>query len=524
MVKRMRPATSGARRANANANSDASVDVDANANAVAPQVLLEVSDLLQREVDLEHFLDLILERITRALNADRGTLYLVDRDRGELVSKAAQLPELGIIRLDVGQGIAGHVAKTGETVNVPHTTGDARFFGGIDRKTGYRTVSCLAVPMRDRSGGVIGVVQVLNKRQGTFDHDDERLLMALTAQASAAVEATSLGPALRRFEHGSLPVPPLAYRFNRIVGESDPMRAVYALTEKAAATSANVLIRGESGTGKELIARAVHVNSKRSGMPFVKVDCAALPAGLIENEFFGHERGAFTGADARAEGKFEAASGGTVFIDELGELPLSVQGKLLGVLQDREFTRVGGNRPIQADVRVVAATNRDLQKMVAEGRFRADLYYRIKVVEIVLPPLRARGADDIARLVRHFVDTFAKKHDKHVTGITDEALSRLVQHPWPGNVRELENCLESAVVLSDEGPLRPEHLPLPSTIGFEPASGSSAKAVVKTMAQVEREAIETALEAAGGNRTQAAKLLAIGRNTLLRKLKEYELE
>jgi Nif-specific regulatory protein len=489
--------------------------------AASPSVLLGIGDLLQQEVDLERLLALILDRITHALKADRGTLYLVDRPRGELFSRAAQLPEGGEIRLAVGQGIAGHVAKTGETVNVPLTTQDPRFFGGIDRRTGYRTHSVLCVPLLDRAGGVIGVLQVLNKQRGSFDLGDERLLHGLAAEAAAALEATSLGPALHPFDVGSDPAPPLAYRFNRIVGESGPMRQVYALTEKAAATQANVLIRGESGTGKALIARAVHVNSRRRDKPFVKVDCAALPPGLIENELFGHERGAFTGADARAPGRFDVAAGGTLFIDELGELPLDVQGKLLGVLQDREFTRVGGTRPVKADVRVVAATHRDLAQMVAEGRFRADLYYRVKVVEIVLPPLRERGAHDIARLVRNFVDAFCKKHEKSVTGITDDAVARLVAHPWPGNVRELENCLESAVVLSDGGPLRPEHLLLPG-VSRQGLTGSERRAV-RTLAQAEREAIDAALEAAAGNRTRAANLLGIGRNTLLRKLKGYGL-
>jgi len=487
--------------------------------AGASGVLLGIGDLLQQEVDLERLLALILDRITHALAADRGTLYLVDRPRGELFSRAAQLPEGGEIRLAVGQGIAGHVAATGETINVPRTSNDPRFFEGIDRRTGYRTHSVLSVPIRDREGGVMGVLQVLNKRSGSFDRADEQLLHSLAAEAAAALEATSLGPALRAFDLGTDPAPPLAYRFNRIVGESGPMRQVYALTEKAAKTLANVLIRGESGTGKALIARAIHVNSKRADRPFVKVDCAALPAALIENELFGHERGAFTGADTRTAGRFEAAHGGTLFIDELGELPLSVQGKLLGVLQDREFTRVGGTKPVKADVRVVAATHRDLVQMVAEGRFRADLYYRIKVVEIAIPPLRARGAHDIARLVRHFVDAFGKKHGKSVTGVTDEAMARLVAHPWPGNVRELENCLESAVVLSDGGPLRGEHLSLPGA-SAAPVD-STRRRGVRTLAEAERDAIVTALDAAGGNRTQAAKLLAIGRNTLLRKLKEY---
>jgi Nif-specific regulatory protein len=295
------------------------------------------------------------------------------------------------------------------------------------------------------------------------------------------------------------------------------MRRVYALTQKAAATDATVLVRGESGTGKELVARAIHVNSARRDGPFVKVDCAALPAGLIENELFGHERGAYTGADRRASGKFEAAAGGTIFIDEIGELPLAVQGKLLGVLQDRELTRLGGTQSVAVDVRVVAATHRDLEKMVAAGEFRADLYYRTRVLELVLPTLRERGPDDIARLVRHFVDAFSRRHHKRIRGISEAALARLCAHPWPGNVRELENCLEAAVALSDGEILEAAALPLPG------ASEAAPSGALRTLAQVERDAIASALAALGGNHTNVARALGIGRNTLNRKIKGYKL-
>jgi Nif-specific regulatory protein len=253
------------------------------------------------------------------------------------------------------------------------------------------------------------------------------------------------------------------------------------------------------------------------------VDCAALPATLIENELFGHEKGAFTGADTRMEGKFESANGGTVFIDELGELPLAVQGKLLRVLQDREFERVGGTQTIRVDVRIVAATNRDLARMVAEGKFREDLYYRIKVVELLLPPLRDRGAEDIERLSRHFVAAAARKHRKDpAPKISLSALDRLKSYRWPGNVRELENCMESAVVLC-EGEILSEHLPLPGAERprLETAADTTDPVPMLTLAEVERRHILSVLEALKGNRTAAAKSLAIGRNTLARKLKEY---
>jgi len=348
------------------------------------------------------------------------------------------------------------------------------------------------------------------------------LLASLAAQAASAIEATTLHQELVRAPEEARDPVPLADRFNKIVGESESMQRAYKLTGRAAASDATVLIRGESGTGKELIARAVHVNSPRREKAFVKVDCAALPASLIENELFGHEKGAYTGADQRAEGKFDAAQGGTIFLDELGELPTPVQGKLLRVLQDREFDRVGGAKPVKVDVRVVAATNRDLEKMIEEGRFRSDLYYRVKVVEIALPPLRVRGAEDVTRLVRHFLAHHAKRHGRSVPKIAPAALARLAAYSWPGNVRELENCLESAIVVMEGDELRAEHLPLPERVPSLRASATESSGDrVPTLAEVEKEHVLSVLARANGNRSEAARLLAIGRNTLQRKLREY---
>ena len=378
--------------------------------AQKPNVLLAVGPLLQREVDLDELLDQLVHKIAEALGADRGTLYLVDPEAGELFSKAAHLPELKQIRLKIGQGIAGTVAATGQMLNLPAAEGDRRFFRDIDKRTGYRTRSVLAAPLRDRDGNVIGVVQVLNARRGSFGGADEELLKRLAAEAALAIENTSLYALVRPRQNGS--ALPVRYRYNRIVGESPAMQKVYELMRKAAATHATVLLRGETGTGKELIARAIHYNGPRRDGPFVKVDCTTIPPTLMENELFGHERGAYTGAEARARGKCEAAHGGTLFIDEIGELPLPLQAKLLRFLQDREFERVGGTRTLTADARVVAATHRDLEAMVGRGDFREDLYYRVKVVQLALPPLRARGAADVVRLAEHFLEVYGRKHGK----------------------------------------------------------------------------------------------------------------
>jgi Nif-specific regulatory protein len=489
-------------------------------------VLLPLRDLVGHEVDLDAYLQTLVDRIAVTMQADRGTLWLLDPARGELFSRAAHLPEVSQIRVKLGQGVAGHVAQAGEPVRMPDPRHERLFFADIDRMTGYRTVSLLAVPLRDAQGAVYGVLQVLNRRGGGhFTDDDTERLTSIASQVSTALQSTSLYQELKRAKEQ--PHAPVGYFFNGIIGESPQLRTIYRLVQKAAPTDATVLLRGESGCGKELFARAVHVNGLRRGRSFVKVDCAALPPTLIENELFGHEKGAFTGADHRMPGKFEAADGGTVFIDEIGELPLPVQGKLLRVLQDREFERVGGTQTVKVDVRIVAATNRDLARMVAEGRFREDLYYRIKVVEVVLPPLRERGGDDIERLARHFIATAAKRHRLETPRLSAAALERLKAYRWPGNVRELENCLESAVVLC-EGQILEEHLPLPAAERAAPGvlaqvSSSGEAPALLSLAEVERRHILRVLELVKGNRTAAAKALEIGRNTLSRKLKEYGL-
>jgi Nif-specific regulatory protein len=488
-------------------------------------ILLAVGGVLHREIAIDELLERLVDYMSDALDADRGTIYLLDRGKGELFSKAAHLPELDEIRLKIGQGIAGAVAETGEVVNVPRTTSEDRFYEGVDRQTGYRTESVLAAAMRDHRRKVIGVVQLLNKRGGPFTKEDEETLTRLADQAALALEATTMYEDLAREPASQLEPLPLEGRFNRIVGESENLRAACRLTAKAAAAQATVLIRGESGTGKELFARAIHVNSPRADEAFIKVDCAALPESLIENELFGHERGAFTGADTLAPGKFDAAKGGTIFLDEIGELPLSVQGKLLRVLQDREYLRVGGTEPIKADVRVVAATNRSLERMIAKGSFRSDLYFRIKVIEIALPPLRERGEKDIVRLARHFASSAAKRHGRPTPDFDSAAMARLVDYRWPGNVRELENCIESAVVIMDGQVIGPGDLPLPDRplpVGrpSEQAPESDGERILP-LAEIEKRHILRVLDHVGGNQTVAAKLLGIGRNTLARKLKRY---
>jgi len=318
------------------------------------------------------------------------------------------------------------------------------------------------------------------------------------------------------------------YGFPRIIGESEPIKRAVAETQRVAQTEATVLLLGESGTGKELFARAVHHLSARRERPFVAINCAAIPETLIENELFGHERGAFTGASERRLGKFELASSGTVFLDEIGELPLAVQGKLLRVIEEKVVDRIGGRAPISVDVRVVAATNRDLKAAVEQGEFRRDLFFRLAVFPIEIPPLRERGAD-ISLLAKHFAAQIGKELRGREAELDNEAVQALQMHAWPGNVRELENAIERACILSDTMLLTPKDLGLQkqnNTSDIElksfDLSGTLAEASQRVVRTVEKTKINAAL-AATENKMKAADELGVSYKTLLSKLKDYDL-
>jgi DNA-binding NtrC family response regulator len=498
-------------------------------------LLVDLASLLTREVDFDALLATACQRVAEALSAERATIWLVDAAQGDLVSRVAVLPELPALRQPLERGIAGWVARMGEAVRIADAATDSRFDPSVDKATGYTTRAILAGPIRDgaESGGrgpVRGVVQVLNRAprsgQGSpaFDEEDERYLLALATQIARAFSLTTLRPA-----DAAGPGLTLRGPFNRIVGRSDELAAVYERVTLAAQTDATVLLRGETGTGKGLFSRAIHVNSQRQAGPFVTVDCTTLPAQLVESELFGHERGAFTGADRRVPGKVEMAQGGTLFLDEIGDLPHDVQGKLLRFLQERTFERVGGRQNLTADVRVVCATHQDLERHVAEGKFREDLYYRIRVVEIEIPPLRARGADEVEQLAHHFADMYAKRYKRPAPDLSAEAVRVLRAHAWPGNVRELEHWIESAVVLAPDGRIGTTHLPrprrvLPATAPFlaaapiadplRPAKADVAIPLGLTLEEATRRYVEATLESCDNNKAETARRLAVGRNTI----------
>jgi two-component system, NtrC family, response regulator AtoC len=320
------------------------------------------------------------------------------------------------------------------------------------------------------------------------------------------------------------PLPAAAPDEATIVGSSGGMMAVFKSMARASTSDATVLVLGESGTGKEMVARVLHSRSRRARGPFVAINCAAIPENLLESELFGHEKGAFTGAIGRRIGRFERASGGTLFLDEIGDMSMALQSKILRAIQEREIERVGGGPPVSIDVRIVAATNRDLAQAVQEGRFREDLFYRLAVVTLTLPPLRERGAD-LDSLAVHFVAHYAREHGRGVRAIAEEVFSLLHAHPWPGNVRQLRNAMERAVVMADGEVLLPQHLPadiLHPQVSRAPEAPGEMPLV--TLEEMEKRLIRRALRETANNLTLAAEKLGIHRNTLRRKIAEYAIE
>jgi Nif-specific regulatory protein len=493
------------------------------------ELLADLGAMIAGEVELDDMLATFADRVARALGADRATLWLIDGATGEIRSRVATLPELPELRVPSNYGIVGHVAQTGELVAVRDAEQDPRWGGGeLAQQIGYRTKSILTAPIV-RRGQMRGVLQVLNKSDGSFTTKDEDFARVLAEQIGRALDYTTLrGDDSQR----GLSV---RGRFNHVIGRSPAMAAVYEMIVRAAQTDATVLLHGETGTGKGLLARAIHVNSERRAAPFVHVDCTTLPAALVESELFGHERGAYTGADSRVIGKVEQANGGTLFLDEIGELPLPLQGKLLRFVQERQFERIGGRETLTANVRLVAATNRDLASMANAGQFRSDLYFRLRVVEIEIPPLRARG-EDILDLADHFVQQFSRRYRKGPLRLSDSARPALEVYTWPGNVRELENTIERAIVLAAGPTIGYKDLGLDrqrvasandSQVGASAASSTTIAIPVDgvqlptslTLEEAERRYAKAVLDREGGNQSAAARALGISRNKLARLLK-----
>jgi len=418
---------------------------------------------------------------------------------------------------DAQLGFPGQVVHTGQPLNVPNVRTNPRYNRQIDDLSSFQTRCLLAAPMVHRSE-VIGVIEVVNRLdEGVFDDADQKMLQIFaTLAASATQNARAYAELKERFEglRGYVAKRP------SIIGDSPLLQEVLDLCQRVAASDATVLLLGETGTGKELVARHIHSSSRRREETFVAINCAALTETLLESELFGHEKGSFTGAHAQRRGCFELANRGTLFLDEIGDISRSTQAKLLRVLQEKEFVRVGGTEAIPCDVRIIAATNRHLKNMMADGVFRDDLYYRLSVFPIRLPALRDRG-DDVPKLVQHFVEKAVKQFRIPELRVSGETMSRLQAYEWPGNIRELQNVVERSVLMSDGPVLLPSHLP-PDIDGASPSDQPLEDP--RTLRGQERNLIVKALDEAGWNQSQAARALGITRYHLRHRMKKYDIQ
>lgn len=503
---------------------DAAYPVPANHSSEQLAALLEISHLLTSALDLDHVLDLILQSATRLMRAEGSSLLLVDPTTNELVFKVPFGPgieQCKTVRLKPEQGIAGWVVKQRQALLVNDVPNDPRFYSKIDALTGFHTQSILAVPVHD-CDRVIGVIEVLNtSKDRKFEQQDLGLLAAFAAHASVAIRNAQLISTMReenRYLHATL-----GERYQTLIGESLPMQEAVQIARTAARTDVTILLLGETGVGKEIVARSIHSWSPRASKPFVAVNCVALSDRLLESELFGHEKGAFTGALQQKKGLFELAQGGTIFLDEVGDMEPDLQAKLLRVLQDHEFWRVGGTHPIRVDLRLLAATNQDLMEAMQAKRFRKDLFYRLNVVTITLPPLRERK-EDIPALAQFFVQRYCRELKRPLMRLLPEALDRLQQHHWPGNVRELENVIERVVVLLPGSDIRPGDLVLDLNVPESQSAQSLLDLPFHTsMGEHKRTLILYAVRKAEGNKTRAAELLKLQPTYLFRLCRELDI-
>lgn len=490
--------------------------------------VLRLTCQLNSARQLDALLDLLTEEAARLLGADRASIFLLSQDARWLESKVA-LGSPQRIRLDAAKGIAGAVVASGEPIVVADAYSDPRFYQVVDQSTGYHTQSLLAVPLLDLDGSRVGVLEILNKTAGAFDNEDLAVAQALAAQAAVGIRTARMIDEIERAKAG---LESENQNLRREIGARLPGRTIVGahpkleelrrMVERVAAVDVTVLITGESGTGKDLVARTLHYSSERAAAPFIALNCAALPETLVEAELFGMEKGVATGVDRRA-GKFEAANGGSLFLDEIGDLSLTAQAKILRVLQERCVERVGGRKEIPVDVRLIAATNKNLESMIARGEFREDLYYRLNVVRLQTPALR-EIASDIPAIAMQLLDRAAREMQRPAPVFDAEALQMLAAHRWPGNVRQLENEMRRAVALARDGRVRAEDLSpevrgVPATLA-EPARPRRLP-LTEEIEQLEQQRIREALVRCRYNQLRTAKDLGLSRQGLLNKLKRY---
>ena len=494
-------------------------------------LLFDIGQILDRSMDLRDVVRPVLKTIAKHTGMVRGTLTLVTRDTGELVIEAAHGLSSGQRqrgRYQLGEGVTGRVVRTGRTMAVPKVSEEPLFLNRTKAREDFKKteISFICVPIKV-GNEVIGALSVdrLFDDKTTLD-EDARLLSIIASMIAQAIRLRqeAVDDQQRLVEENTRLQEQLKDRFRpaNIIGRSGAMQAVFDMIAQVASSETTVLIRGESGVGKELVAHAVHFNSPRASRPFVRVNCGALPETLIESELFGHEKGAFTGATTQRAGRFELAHGGSIFLDEIGDLSPHTQIRLLRVLQEREFERVGGTDTITANVRVIAATNRDLEEQIEKNEFRQDLFYRLSVFPIHLPALRERRTD-ILELANFFVEKYKSSSSNKIKRISTPAIDMLTSYHWPGNVRELENCIERAVLLSQDDVLHGHHLP--PTLQTAEASNTVMKGTLdETLDQVEREMIIEALKNFRGNKTKAALSLGVTERVMGLRVTKHEID
>jgi Nif-specific regulatory protein len=499
------------------------------------RLLFEVSQALEGVTDISDHLETALDLMARYTGMMRGTLTLLEPNGTDIVVEAAyglNPEEQKRAKYKLGEGVTGRVIETGRPMVVPRASREPLFLN----RTGARDLSkeeisfiCVPIILKNRVVGALSADRLFADSVRT--EEDERLLQVLASLIARAVQVrldfhamhsavVEENRRLQRIVRGG-------FHSDSLVSKSAPMRSVIEELAHVSGSNATVLLRGESGTGKELAASIIHNNSPRAGRPFIKVNCAALPENLVESELFGYERGAFTGAVSSRKGRFEMAHGGTLFLDEVGDMTPMTQAKLLRVIQEREFERVGGNDTIRVDVRIVAATNRNLEEMVASGSFRRDLYYRLSVFPVLIPPLRERR-DDIMPLVTYFVEKAGATNGRKISRITTKAANMLRQYDWPGNIRELENVIERAVILSGvDGVIDTLHLPA----WMQDQDQRSAEnpdnpeaSLDEAVSALEKRMIIDALESCSGNMARAAGQLGVTERVMGLRMRRYGLE
>lgn len=500
-------------------------------------ILFEVARTLQEGGKLEEVLEHALGAMAKSLSLYRGTLRILNRATNESVIEAASGLAAGEIRPDldgIEETVARRVIEGGEAVVIPNVALAGRFLRASElARAGEMCLSgdhvaLISVPLVHGSE-VMGTLNVTSRGVGRNSLDADLRLMTLIAQLVA--QAVKLRQqAHEQLEHYRRENEKLQQQIQKhfcpdnMIGNSRAMQTVYHSIEQVASSNTTVLIRGESGVGKELVAHAIHTRSQRATKAFVKINCAALPDGIVESELFGHERGAFTGAIAMRKGRFELAHRGTIFLDEIGELPLQTQAKLLRILQEREFERVGGTETLRCDVRVVAATNRPLEDFVEEGKFRQDLYYRLNVFPIFVPPLRERKTD-ILQLADFFVEKYNRANGKSIGRISTPAIDMLMSYHWPGNVRELENCIERATLLATDEVIHGFHLPPTLQMKTKTDSALDGRSTLQAALDgVEREMVLDALKNHRGNMAAAARELGLTERIMGLRVKKHEID